>query len=329
MEELRIEKELKVKSFRVGEDTFEKFKKIAGDEFGNQGQCLEALINLYETETSKVAIVERKLEIESFQDYLNKINTLFLTSLQLNQDAEGRIRDEFARQLNSKDKSIQSLQEKNNELKEGNENFTLVIKELDNKSKDLNNLNGILSKDKSTLEELVSKNDEILSKNKDEIAAMASLVNEYKKYKEINNNLTLQIEELKQIHQDDLNTIKSKDLDIKSLYKQVNALDDRIIELKLDLKNEKSNTEILRKEHKKELVDFESKLEYRLTKEVESLTKSYNEKLELEKRSLSLTLKSLGNDNKELELANKQEIDDLKSQIQQLKKVKDKKTTTK
>lgn len=125
-----------------------------------------------------------------------------------------------------------------------------------------------------------------------------------------------------------MNTIKSKDMEIKSFDKQVKALDERIVEFKLEIKEEKSNTEALRKEHKKELVDLESKLEHRLIKEIESLTKSYTEKLELEKKSLALTLKSLANDKKELELANKQEIDDFKSQIQQLKKVKDKKTAT-
>lgn len=346
MEELKNEKELKVKSFRVGEDTFEKFKKIAGDEFGNQGQCLEALINLYETETSKVAIVERKLEIESFQDYLNKINTLFLTSLQLNQDAEGRIRDEFARQLTLKDKIIQEMQDKNNELKESNQNITLVNKELQSKIKEVSNQNSILSKDKVTLEELVSKNDELLSKNKDEIASMVSLVNEYKEYKEININLVKQIEELKQQHQEDLNNIKSNELDLNSLNKQIKSLEDRITEFKLEIKEEKSNNDLLRKEHKKELIELEEKLESRFNKEIENTNKMYGEKLEIEKsnfnkeiesinkrhvekleiekQSLMVNLKSAENDKVSLDLMYKQEIDNLKRQIKDLKKPKDK-----
>lgn len=96
MEESR-NKELKVKSFRVTEETFDKFKKIASDEFGNQGQCLDALISLYELENSKSTLIERKLEIESFQDYLNKINQLFLTSLQMSEDAGKRAEEEFLR----------------------------------------------------------------------------------------------------------------------------------------------------------------------------------------------------------------------------------------
>lgn len=105
-------KELKVKSFRVDEDTFSKFKEIAASEFGNQGQCLDALINLYETEQSKSTLVTRQLEIESFQDYINKINRLFVTSLQLSEDAENRAKESFVKKLESKDEALLTLKEK-------------------------------------------------------------------------------------------------------------------------------------------------------------------------------------------------------------------------
>lgn len=104
--------EYKVKSIRADDETYEKFKAIASQEFGNQGQCLSTLINLYETEQSKVKLIERKLEINSFQSHLNKIGELFLMSLQLNQDAEERVRTEFEKLLESKDRLIIDLQTK-------------------------------------------------------------------------------------------------------------------------------------------------------------------------------------------------------------------------
>lgn len=136
MEESR-NKELKVKSFRVTEETFDKFKKIASDEFGNQGQCLDALISLYELENSKSTLIERKLEIESFQDYLNKINQLFLTSLQMSEDAGKRAEEEFFKKLSIKDVTIERLQRREEELierdrtlKEDNKAKTKEIEEL-------------------------------------------------------------------------------------------------------------------------------------------------------------------------------------------------------
>ncbi len=104
--------ELKVKSFRADDETFEKFKGLAAEEFGNQGQCLAALINLYETEKSKLVLGDRKVEVETFQSHLNRLGELFLASMQLNQDAELRVRAEFEKLLVSKDKSIADLQAK-------------------------------------------------------------------------------------------------------------------------------------------------------------------------------------------------------------------------
>jgi len=108
--------ELKVKSFRADDETFEKFKSLATEEFGNQGQCLAALINLYEIEKSKLVLGDRKLEVETFQSHLNRLGAMFISSMQLNQDAELRVRGEFEKLLTSKDKTISDLQTKASEL---------------------------------------------------------------------------------------------------------------------------------------------------------------------------------------------------------------------
>jgi hypothetical protein len=113
--------ENKARIIRADHETYEKFKSIASDEFDNQGQCLSTLINLYELEQGKAKIVERKLEIESFQSNINKINELFLMSLQLNQEAEERVRSELEKLLESKDKQIISLQQKVESVSKANE----------------------------------------------------------------------------------------------------------------------------------------------------------------------------------------------------------------
>ncbi len=110
-------KELKVKSFRVDENTFAKFKEIASKEFGNQSQCLEALINIYETEEAKAILINRELEIETFQDYINKINRLFITSLQMSSDAEERAKEVFLKKIETKDGLLETLKSKLDENK--------------------------------------------------------------------------------------------------------------------------------------------------------------------------------------------------------------------
>lgn len=106
-----MENEIKTRSIRADNDSFEKFKLIA-DEFPNQAQALSALISTYEVEKSKAILPERQAEIESFSSYIQKVNEIYNHSLLLNHDAEIRIRAEFERQLVSKDTTIRDLQEK-------------------------------------------------------------------------------------------------------------------------------------------------------------------------------------------------------------------------
>lgn len=210
------DEELKVKSIRADDDTYEKFKKLATTEFGNQGQCLTALINLYETEISKVALVERKMEIDSFQDYLNKLGSLFLTSLQLNNDAEGRIRDEFARQLDSKDKTIENLQSTIKDLtviKDGiAKNYNDIVVKNEESIKRAAELTESNTTIKSLIEEYKGKN-----------AMLLGQIKQHEKYPE-------QLETAKALLADSQtkvlelkDSIKDKDFTINSLNKDIES----------------------------------------------------------------------------------------------------------
>lgn len=104
--------EMKTRSVRATEDTFEKLKEIVEQsEFNNQGEALTALISLWENEQAKNMLPDRKTEIENFQALTQRINDSFINSLQLNIEAEDRIRMEFAGTLKSNETTINLLQE--------------------------------------------------------------------------------------------------------------------------------------------------------------------------------------------------------------------------
>lgn len=177
-------KNYKVRSFRADEETFEKFKTLANEEFGNQGQCLASLISLYETEKSKAVLVERKTEIENFQAHANKIIEMFLMSLQLNEDAEERIRSEFEHLLSSKDCIITDLQTKEQELNTSNELYKKTAKEAEQENYRL--LNQI-----SELEKHISK------QNREYETALADKDSLNKALTDSCNDKKIEIEELK------------------------------------------------------------------------------------------------------------------------------------
>lgn len=296
MEESR-NKELKVKSFRVTEETFDKFKKIASDEFGNQGQCLDALISLYELENSKSTLIERKLEIESFQDYLNKINQLFLTSLQMSEDAGKRAEEEFVKKLSIKDVTIERLQRREEEFIEKEKKLKDELRKIKKDSEE--NLENIknLEKDKSTLSQLVARNYELLEKNKEEIANLKSL----EVLKEENEKLKLSLEETLKGKNECENKIKSFELEKLSFGDKIEFYLEKEKNYKEEVESYKKLVEAMRKEHNKELELLEDKYSKMIEKESRKLESAFEDRLNLEKRSLELDIKTLKHEKAVLE----------------------------
>ena len=110
-----MSEELKIKSFRISEDTTDKFRSICAD-FDNQNTALSALISAYEIQNAKAVLSTRQTELEDYDVHLQSLQRAFLQSLELNSNAEERIRNEFARQLDTKDKTIADYQTRIDEL---------------------------------------------------------------------------------------------------------------------------------------------------------------------------------------------------------------------
>ena len=110
-----MSEELKIKSFRISEDTTDKFRSVCAD-FDNQNTALSALISAYEIQNAKAVLSTRQTELEDYDVHLQALQRAFLQSLELNSNAEERIRNEFARQLDTKDKTIADYQTRIDEL---------------------------------------------------------------------------------------------------------------------------------------------------------------------------------------------------------------------
>lgn len=106
------ENELKPKSFRINDETAERIKTITSEIGGNQQEALAKMIEAYEFQKGKAILVERKADIERFENHVSVLVRMFLGILEDNQNISETIRTEFAAQMNSKDLIIQELQEK-------------------------------------------------------------------------------------------------------------------------------------------------------------------------------------------------------------------------
>ena len=101
--------EMKVRSFRISDGVAEKFKAFCS-EFDNQNAALDSLITAYEVQNAKAVLTDRKTDIADYDTHIQAIQSAFLRSLELNENAEQRVRVEFKSLLSSKDETIMQLQ---------------------------------------------------------------------------------------------------------------------------------------------------------------------------------------------------------------------------
>lgn len=115
MSEEKRENTSKTRSFRISDPVMEQFKRIqekiteATGKAVTQDQLLAMFVNSYEMEQAKSALGSRETEISNFQAKINEIMEAFLFSLQLNEDAESRIRGEYSLRLENQEATISSL----------------------------------------------------------------------------------------------------------------------------------------------------------------------------------------------------------------------------
>ena len=101
--------ELKTRSFRVSEEVSTKLKALC-ENFDNQNSALSALLNAYEVQNAKATLTDRQTDIADYDTHIQAIQSAFLRSLEINENAEKRIKTEFINLLNSKDQTILQLQ---------------------------------------------------------------------------------------------------------------------------------------------------------------------------------------------------------------------------
>ena len=109
MEDSRV---LKPKSFRIDDETAQKFKEIANSIGQNQQETMQLLINTYHMQQKKTGLSEHKASLEQFESYATSLISMYTQSLQANHDLREIVLQEMDATLKSKDSVIQDLQEK-------------------------------------------------------------------------------------------------------------------------------------------------------------------------------------------------------------------------
>lgn len=110
--------EIRQTNFRVDQERADAFRAYCEANGINQATGFERMLEALEMQQAKQAIPARETEISEFERCLRHLQGAYLNSLELNEQAEARIREEFARQLDAKDRTIADYQDQVKVLKE-------------------------------------------------------------------------------------------------------------------------------------------------------------------------------------------------------------------
>ena len=110
--------EIKQTNFRIDQDTADIFRKFCEENGMNQAQGFDHVMQIVEMDRAKAVTPERATEIEEFERYVKGIMGAYLTSIEINNSAEERIKERFESSLVRKDKTIDELREKTEVLQE-------------------------------------------------------------------------------------------------------------------------------------------------------------------------------------------------------------------
>ena len=259
-------------SFRLNETEIKKFKAFAEEQGINQAEAFTKLFEALELNKAKAIVSGRSKEIESIENHLNAIQGIYLTALEINQNAETVIKENYSRELNSKDSIIIGLQDKNKEFKEQVEQIKEVQKlnnELNKKVLDIN----------KQLEERVEEVKKINESN----STLNSIVTEYKQFKVF--NVELEESNKKLAEANILAKTELKDLNNK---------------LEITAKDLNNTADFYKKEIARITTDSKQTVcDIRQTNEnnLKELKKEHKETLKVEKEEHKATLKEVNVDN--------------------------------
>ena len=153
--------ELRPRSFRIDEETAEKFKKICLEAGLNQQEALAKLIESYELQAGKVVLTEKRDEIEQFERYTSILVQKYMLALEDYQNVKRTVRTEFNALIHSKNGLIEDLQQQKKATEEAMKQATAEAKkatdEADQSRKDMNRA----LKRCNELEEILANKDQL------------------------------------------------------------------------------------------------------------------------------------------------------------------------
>ncbi len=228
--------ELKSRSFRIADDTTEKFRQLCSG-FDNQNVALNAMISAYEVQQAKTVITERQTDINDYDTHLQALQRAFLHALEVNENAENRIRQEFQNLLDSKNADISGLQERIKKAeqaeKAAKEQVKITVTECDERAKQA----------ETKIDSMQKELDDVHKQSVELSERLTAVTSQVSDKQQIIESLNQQLKQMKTI----LDTEKSAEAELKAVKDKLSETEKRyeseVKELKQQLASQRITAE--------------------------------------------------------------------------------------
>ena len=220
-------------NLRLEEETVEKFRTFCKENEVTNAQAFDMMLSALELEQAKTKVGPRAKEIEQYQMHIKSLLNSFVSSIEMNETAEERIKGEFRRQLEVKDKIIEEL---TNKIKGAEETVNKTREEADKvKEESKKEIELIQEKCRKEIEEIRTQLDICKVENKNLVDDLNKTYERAQKTDEIVSLLREKEEKTK-----DYDQIKKDNHDLKDYCRDLEKkLNDAIKDKELELAKQK------------------------------------------------------------------------------------------
>lgn len=207
-------------TFRLSKESTETFRQYCEDNQLTAAQGFEYMLEVLALDKAKNSISHRETEISNFEQHAKAIISAYLHSLELNENAEQRIREQFSTQL---------------------ETQAVTISEYQTQIKDLKAEIETVSSNEQTLQEALIELQKSLNASEE---TKASLIGTVTELKETNSRQIADKDSIISMLSSKLTEAESKAREYDTLKEQITALQGELTEAKSTIKDNVKDAEI-------------------------------------------------------------------------------------
>lgn len=130
--------DIKQTNFRIDQKSADAFRRFCEDNGMNQAQGFDHIMQVVELDRAKAITPGRIVEIENFEKSIKDIMAAYLTSIEINNNTEERIKEQFSSSIEQKEQTICELHEKINRLQIDNDEMKKTMFEAKEREKNAN-----------------------------------------------------------------------------------------------------------------------------------------------------------------------------------------------